>query len=128
MEVAAAGVDAERPGGGAGGFPGGESEGVEEEVRDCGEGDGFGRRKGGVEERRVENRVVVGGGGGVLEREERRREVSAKRVGLIGPVEASRASCVVGEGVFCLVVVFENLSELLFLFFVFLKGRTFQRP
>lgn len=129
VQVTAAGVDAERPGGGAGGFPGGESEGVEEEVRDCGERDGFRRRKrGGVEERRVENRVVAGG---VLEREERRREVSAERVWLIGPVETSRASCVTSEGVFCLVVVLENLSELLFLFlfFVFLlKGRAFQRP
>lgn len=66
-------------------------------MRDCGERDGFWRRKrGGVEERRVENIVVVALV--VLEeREERRREVSAKRVGLIGPVEASRASCVIGE-------------------------------
>lgn len=97
VQVTAAGVDAEGPGGGSGGFPGGESEGVEEEVRDCGERDGFWRRKrGGVEERRVENIVVVALV--VLEeREERRREVSAKRVGLIGPVEASRASCVIGE-------------------------------
>lgn len=37
VQVTAAGVDAERPGGRAGGFPGGESEGVEEEVRDGGE-------------------------------------------------------------------------------------------
>lgn len=93
-------------------------------MRDCGERDGFRRRKrGGVEERRVENRVVVGG---VLEeREERRREISAERVWLIGPVETSRASCIIGEGVFCLVVVLENLSELL-LFVFFLKGRDFQ--
>lgn len=123
VQVTAAGVDAERPGGGSGGFPGGESEGVEEEVGDCGERDGFWRRKrGGFEERRVENRVVARV---VLEREERRREVSAERVWLIGPVETSRASCVIGEGVFCLVVVLENLSQLLFFF---LKGRDFQRP
>lgn len=95
-----------------------------EEVRDCGERDGFWRRKR-VEERRVENRVVVALV--VLEREERRREVSSKRVGLIGPVETSRASCVTGEGVFCLVVVLENLSELLFFVF-FLKGGDFERP
>ena len=123
VQVTAAWVDAERPGGGSGGFPGGESEGVEEEVRDCGERDGFWRRKRGVEERRVENRVVARV---VMEkREERRREVSAKRVWLISPVETSRASCVIGEGVFCLVVVLENLSQLL-LFVFFLKGRDFQ--
>lgn len=34
MQVAAAGVDAERPGGESGGFPGGESERMVEKVRD----------------------------------------------------------------------------------------------
>lgn len=42
-------------------------------------------------------------------REERRREVFVKRVWLISLVEILRVFCVIGEGVFCLVVVFENL-------------------
>lgn len=44
------------------------------------------------------------------EREERGGEVAAEGVGLVGPVEAVRATCVFGEGVFGLVVVFQNLG------------------
>lgn len=40
---------------------------------------------------------MVRGTGEVYEREERSRDVTAKWVGLIGPVESVRATCVVGE-------------------------------
>lgn len=45
------------------------------------------------------------------EREERSREVSAKRVGLVSPVEAVWSSCVLVEVVLSLVVVFEDLYK-----------------
>lgn len=104
MQVTAAGVDAEGPGGDSGGLPGGESERMVEKVGDGGERDGFGRR------RRVEQRSV---GGlkrvvGVLERKKRSREVTAEGVRLIGPVQTSGASRVTVEGVLRLVVVLEN--------------------
>lgn len=45
------------------------------------------------------------------ERRERGREVAAKWVGLVGPIEAVRTSGVVGEGVFGLVVVLDDLVQ-----------------
>lgn len=42
----------------------------------------------------------------MYEREERGGNVAAKRVGLVGPVETMRASGVIGEGVFGLIMVF----------------------
>lgn len=45
------------------------------------------------------------------EREERSREVTAKRVGLVSPVEAVWSSCVFVEVVLGLVVVFEDLYK-----------------
>lgn len=52
VQIAATGVDPERPGGEAGGFPGGESEGIEEEVGNGGFGNGVRRGE------RTEERVV----------------------------------------------------------------------
>lgn len=43
------------------------------------------------------------------EREEGRRNITAKWVGLVGPVQAVRPFCVVSEGVFGLVVVVYGL-------------------
>lgn len=75
-----------------------------------------------MEEGRVERGVIIiirvrGIGiilinGEVREREERGRDVTAKRVGLVGPVEAVGAPGVAGEGVFGLVVVVYGLVEL----------------
>lgn len=45
------------------------------------------------------------------EREKRSREVTAKRVGLVSPVEAVWSSCVLVEVVLGLVVVFEDLYK-----------------
>lgn len=45
------------------------------------------------------------------EREERSREVTAKRVRLVSPVEAVWSSCVLVEVVLGLVVVFEDLYK-----------------
>lgn len=45
------------------------------------------------------------------EREERSREVTAKRVGLVSPVEAVWSSCVLVEVVLGLVVVFDDLYK-----------------
>lgn len=47
----------------------------------------------------------------VKEREERSREVTAKRVGLVSPVEAVWSSCVLVEVVLGLAVVFEDLYK-----------------
>lgn len=44
------------------------------------------------------------------EREERGGEVAAEGVGLVGPVEAVRATGIFGEGVFSLVMVFQYLG------------------
>lgn len=89
-----------------------------EELGEGGFGDGLGRREGG-EEGGVER---GGGGGGVEEREERGREVAAEGVGLVGPVEAVRASGVAGEVVLGGGVVFEDLGEVLVLW-VLLVGK-----
>lgn len=90
MEVAAGGVDTEGPGRKGGGFPGGEGEGVEEEIRKGkdGEGEGWGW-KGGREEKRI-----------VRRRRRRRRmrkrdgwrgEEAEERVWLVGPIEVVRS-------------------------------------
>lgn len=44
------------------------------------------------------------------QRDEWGRDEAAERVGLVGPVEAARATSVIGEGMLCLVVVFQHLS------------------
>lgn len=106
MQVTAAGVDAEGPGGESGGLPGGESERMVEKVRYGRERDGFGRRKR-VEETRVEKRVIVIVGG-LLERNKRSRDVTAKGIRLIRPVQTSRTSSVTLEGVLRPVVVLYN--------------------
>lgn len=125
VQVAAAGVNPKGPGGEAGGFPGGESEGVVEELRNGGLREGFGRRE------REENGVIqrslssINGGRGrgligcgeVQEMEERRREETAKWVGLVGPVQAVGTSGVFGEGVLGLVVVMEDLRQVLIVVF-----------
>lgn len=48
------------------------------------------------------------------EREERGREVPAKWVGLVGPIETVGSSGVVVETVLGLVVVFEHVGEFVF--------------
>lgn len=96
VEVAAAGIDAEGPGGEGSGLPGGEGEGV---VEEAGEGSGVewsrGGRWGSGEEGGVGGGIVGkwgeveergGGGGGEAE----------EGVGLVGPVEAVGASSVAG--------------------------------
>lgn len=50
----------------------------------------------------------------MLERNERRIEVPAKRVGLVGPIEAAGASGVVGEVVFGLLMVLQHLGGCFF--------------
>lgn len=78
---------------------------MEEEVRESGFGDGFGRGE------RDEGQEVGSGRdcGRDGEREERGGRVAAERDGLVGPVEATWTFGVLGEGVFGLVVVFEDL-------------------
>jgi hypothetical protein len=120
VQIAATGVDTERPGGVASGFPSGESERVVEELGNGGMGNGFGRRER-EEDRGVERGIRwwwvfgfgVGVGGEVTEREERGREVATKRVRLVGPVEAVGASGVLVIRVLGLLVVFEGLQEVL---------------
>lgn len=53
-------------------------------------------------------------------REEWGRHVTAKRVGLVGPVKAVRATGIVGEVVFCLVMVPQDLIFLLLLLLLLL--------
>jgi hypothetical protein len=122
VQISATGVDTERPGGVASGFPSGESERVVEELGNGGMGNGFGRRE------REENRGVergvrwrwvfgfgvgVGVGGEVNKREERGGDVATKRVRLVGPVEAAGASGVLVVRVLGLLMVFEDLQEVL---------------
>lgn len=118
MQIAATGIDTERPGGVPNGFPSGESERIVEELRNGRMGNGFRRRE------REENRGVKRGirwrwvfrfglGGEVKEREERSRGVATKRVRLVGPVEAVRTSRVLVVRVLGLLVVFEGLQEVL---------------
>lgn len=59
----------------------------------------------------------------MLERDERRRDVPAKWVGLVGPIEAVRTSGIPGEGVLGLVVILENLRERIVLRILFGVGR-----
>lgn len=124
VEIAAAGVDAEGPGGEAGGLPGGEGEGVVEELGEGGGGEGlWGDGRLGLEDGRVEGLgliLMVGLGREVLEREERGGEVAAERVGLVGPVEAVGSTCIAVEGVLGLVVVFEDLVKILLLLLLLL--------
>lgn len=115
VEVAAAGVDAEGPGGEAGGLPGGQGEGVVEEAGEGGAGDRvrWGRKR---REKRVVERGVAGERGEVEEGMERGREEAEEGVGLVGPVEAAGAAGVaVGEGMLGLVVVFYGLLPALLL-------------
>lgn len=116
MQISATGVDTERPGGVASGFPSGESERVVEELGNGGMGNGFGRRER-EENRGVERGVrwgwVFGFGGEVKKREERGGDVATKRVRLVGPVEAAGASGVLVVRVLGLLVVFEDLQEVL---------------
>lgn len=95
VEVSAAGVDPKGPCGGAGGLPGGEGEGVEEEVGEGVERERLRRRGRGVEEGRVvdargHRRRRVG------ERDYGRRGEAEEGIGLVGPVEAARAARVAG--------------------------------
>lgn len=55
-------------------------------------------------------------------RNKRSRDVTAKRVGLISPIKATRSSGVVGEIVFRLMMVFQGLSYPFMLFFFFVIG------
>lgn len=118
VQIAAAGVNPERPSGESRGLPGGEREGVVEQPRDGGLGDGFrGRER--TEQGGVRRGVETGrriAGGEVEEREEREERgggVAAKWVGLVRPVEAAGASGVAGEGVLGPVVVREDQREAL---------------
>lgn len=55
-------------------------------------------------------------------REKRRREVPTKWVGLVGPIKTVGPSGVVVEGVFGLVVVFEDMGEFVFVEVLMLFG------
>lgn len=67
-----------------------------------------------MEERRVKGCFLLFWFFYVEEREERGREVPAKWVGLVGPIEAVGSSGVVVETVLGLVVVFEHMGEFVF--------------
>jgi len=108
VQIAATWVNPEGPSGEAGGFPGGEGKGIEEELGNRGLGNGVGR--GERKEERVVKRWLIRWLW-VEKRDERGGEVSTKRVGLVGPVEAVRPPSVMVEVVLGLVVVFENVGE-----------------
>jgi hypothetical protein len=95
VQVAAAGVHAERPGREARGLPGGEREGVEEQRGEGVDGERLRRRGRGVEEGRVRDggdRRRIG------ERQLRGGAEAEEGVGLVGPVEAARTARVAGGG------------------------------
>lgn len=96
VEVAAAGVDAEGPGGDAGGLPRREGEGVEQQRGEGVDGERLRRRR---RRQRVEQRRVGDTGDPrrrVGERDLGGRGEAEEGVGLVGPVEAARPARVAG--------------------------------
>jgi len=112
VQISAAGIDPQRPGGVTGGFPGREREAVVEELRNGGFVERF---RGGELREEVGVWGVIGGGfvGRDVEKTDRRGGlIASEGIGLVCPVEAMRAAGVFVEGMLCLLVVFYHCRQL----------------